>query len=103
MRIGVVSAFAKYHPKAVCQMLQDNRVCTPKKNASDDTVRHVNMASAPHAQVVLNAEHLLQFHMARDSSDSSLQYPTRYLAEDNTTFDIDVRLNRYIAQTQVGW
>lgn len=53
-------------------------------------------------QVVLQAEFLLQFHMARDSSDSSLQYPTRYLAEDNTTLDVDIRLNRYITQTQAS-
>ncbi|CAB1112949.1 unnamed protein product [Ectocarpus sp. CCAP 1310/34] len=50
--------------------------------------------------VVLQGEHLLQFHMARDSTDAVLQYPTRYLAEDNFTLETDIRLNRYIAQTQ---
>ncbi|CAM9090652.1 unnamed protein product, partial [Laminaria digitata] len=50
--------------------------------------------------VILQGEHLLQFHMARDSDDAALQYPTRYRAEDNTTFDTDIRLNRYLSQTQ---
>lgn len=53
-------------------------------------------------QVILKGEHLLQFHMARDSSDAALQYPTRYVAEDNFTLDVDIRLNRYIAQTQAS-
>lgn len=53
-------------------------------------------------QVVLKGEHLLQLHMARESSDVTLQYPTRYLAEDNVSLEIDVRLNRYIAQAQVS-
>lgn len=53
-------------------------------------------------QVVFQGEHLLQFHMARDSTDAALQYPTRYLAEENFTLETDIRLNRYIAQTQVS-
>lgn len=54
------------------------------------------------SQVILQGDHLLQFHMARDSSDAALQYPIRYRAEDNTTFDTDIRLNRYLSQTQVS-
>lgn len=49
----------------------------------------------------MKGEHLLQLHMARDGFDAALQYPTRYSAEDNITLEVDIRLNRYIAQTQV--
>lgn len=59
------------------------------------------LRAAKCVQVILKGDYLLQFHMARDDSDASLQYPTRYLAEDNVTLEIDIRLNRYIAQTQV--
>lgn len=52
-------------------------------------------------QVILKGEHLLQLHMARDDFDAALQYPTRYSAEDNITLEVDIRLNRYIAQTKV--
>lgn len=86
MRSEVGSAPAKYHRHATYH-LPGYQSLTPRHTV--------------HVQVVLNAEHLLQFHMARDNLDSSLQYPTRYLAEDNTTFAIDIRLNRYVAQTQV--
>ena len=50
--------------------------------------------------MILKGEHLLQFEMARADSDATLQYPTRYRAEDNFTMDVDIRLNRYIAQAQ---
>eukprot|EP00903_Cladosiphon_okamuranus_P017641 g16248.t1 len=50
--------------------------------------------------VILKGEHLLQLHMTRDDFDAALQYPTRYRAEDNVTLEVDIRLNRYIAQTQ---
>lgn len=52
------------------------------------------------AQVILKGDQLLQFHMARDSDDAALQYPTRYFAADNFTMEVDIRLNRYIAQMQ---
>lgn len=52
-------------------------------------------------QVILRGEHLLQFHMTREGYDAALQYPTRYRAEDNVTLEVGIRLNRYIAQTQV--
>ncbi|CAM9656283.1 unnamed protein product [Ascophyllum nodosum] len=52
--------------------------------------------------VILKGQYLLQLHMARDSSDAALQYPTRYLAGENVTLEIDIRLNRYITQAQ-GW
>lgn len=59
------------------------------------------MSVVCNSQVVLEGDHLLQFKMVRDSSDAYLCYPTRYTAEDNATFDVNIRLNRYIAQTQV--
>ncbi|CAM9257644.1 unnamed protein product [Scytosiphon promiscuus] len=52
--------------------------------------------------VILAGEQLLQFHMARESADESLQYPTRHFAADNFTNEVDIRLNRYIAQTQAS-
>lgn len=65
---------------------------------------HRSTSRSPHTrlQVVLKGEHLLQFDMARDSSDAALHYPTRYLAEDNVTLEVNIRLNRYVTQTQVG-
>ncbi len=50
--------------------------------------------------MILKGEHLLLLEMARDDSDATLQYPIRYRAEDNFTMDVDIRLNRYIVQTQ---
>lgn len=52
-------------------------------------------------QVILKGDHLLQLHMARESSYVTLQYPTRYLAGDIISLEIDIRLNRYTAQAQV--
>lgn len=51
--------------------------------------------------MILKGEHLLQLHMARERSDVTLQYPTRYLAGDNVGLEIDIHLNRYTAQPQV--
>lgn len=100
------SSFEKHREQLRPSTFRDKHDTTvPRNSLAVDTPVHSRFNACrayARAQVILKGGQLLQFHMARDGVDAALQYPTRYLAADNFTMEVDIRLNRYIAQTQAS-